>query len=78
MTLLASAHLVAIAHYPLEDEGRVSWQPAPEHRLRPWLLAAAIGLFAAWLVSGLAPRRLGSGPEGASSREDLELDALNP
>jgi hypothetical protein len=84
--------------------------------LRPALLAGAIGLFAAWLVSGMkAPRMrqrapgsrglgaryvadrdeffggqsarqparrtttaFSTGPEGASSREDLSLDAMNP
>ncbi len=74
---------------------------------RQALLAGALGLFAAWLVSGRrseprsqnwrsarggdgyaadreepvvpAPQpRLTAGPEGASSRADLELDALNP
>jgi hypothetical protein len=86
--------------------------------LRPALLAGAIGLFAAWLVSGMKTPRSGhrhrapgsqgpgaryvvgrkdfsgrhgspqparrpapafsTGPEGASSREDLSLDAMNP
>jgi hypothetical protein len=86
--------------------------------LRPALLAGAIGLFAAWLVSGMkAPRvsmrqrapgsrgtgaryvgdrdeffsgqsarqparrtapAFSTGTEGASSREDFSLDAMNP
>ena len=93
---------------------RVTWQPSSGlgsfdvSGLRPALLAGAIGLFAAWLVSGMngktrhggryvadreEPRRFGqrpqqtrgprtgysaAGPEGRSSREEFELDAMNP
>lgn len=87
MTDLVSAHLVSIAHDPMEEdnpETRLDWYAPVEDQtfispdLRPWLLAASVGLFAAWLMSGRQKARVTSGPEGMSSQEAFELDALNP
>lgn len=88
-------------------ENARSYLPStPADALRPALLAGAIGLFAAWVVSGMGQKRReygvgdrrasgyvadrddvrparryqprGVGPEGASSPQDEQLDALNP
>jgi hypothetical protein len=71
--------------------------PSSSASLRPLLLAGALGLFAAWVMSrsgGASPvrraagpgagrsrqasHRRETGPEGASSQDDMTLDAMNP
>ncbi len=86
MTDLVSAHLVSIAHDPMEEErlaerhyAPVADQPLISPDLRPWLLAASIGFFVAWLMSGRQTTHETAGPESSmSSQEAFELDALNP
>ncbi len=66
---LSSSHLASISHDPMEDEiaanrrpmresrrqamAATMQAPSPSSMLRPLLIAGAVGLFAAWVASGL-------------------------